>query len=216
MAKETTNKHELTSQLLNVFFAGRDTPAVALSNVFFCIARHPPVWAKIRDEVGDLAPGDLTFEKLKTLRFTQHTIYEALRLYPPVPNQSRSCLETTLLPVGGGPDGRSPILIQSGDRISMNFYTLHRNPSVFGPDPEAFRPERWETIRPGWDYLPFGGGARHCPAQQLALFWVGYTVVRMALMIREVKNEDPVLEYVERLKLNMESGNGVKVSLVRG
>jgi hypothetical protein len=37
----------------------------------------------------------------------------------------------------------------------------------------------------------------------------------MALEFGEVRNEDPVEEYVENLKLNMESANGVKVALVR-
>jgi cytochrome P450 len=47
---------------------------------------------------------------------------------------------------------------------------MHRGPVVFGDDVEDYRPERRESIRPGRSYLPFGGGARHCPAQQLTLF----------------------------------------------
>lgn len=214
LGKETTDKNVLCSQLLNVFFAGRDTPAVALSNIFFCLARHPGVWKKIRDEVEGLHPGDLTFERLKSLRYLQHAITEALRLYPPVPNNSRACLSSAILPFGGGPDGSSPTFVQRGDTISMNFYTLHRNPEIYGFDAEEFRPERWEILRPNWEYLPFGGGARHCPAQQLALFWVAYTVVRMAEMYKEIRDRDGG-EYVENLKLNMENGNGVKVGLVR-
>lgn len=97
----------------------------------------------------------------------------------------------------------------------MNYFTLHRNPAIYSPDPEAFRPERWETIRPTWEYLPFGGGARHCPAQQLALFWIGYTLVRMVLRFREIENRDQVEMYVENMKLNMESLNGAKVGLTR-
>jgi len=97
----------------------------------------------------------------------------------------------------------------------MNFYTLHRNPKVYGEDMEDFRPERWKDIRPQWNYMPFGGGARHCPAQQLALHWVAYTLVRMAIRFKEVQNRAPVMEFVEKLKLNMESGNGVLVGLVR-
>jgi len=78
MAKENQNREELISQLLNVFFAGRDTPAVALSNVFFCLARHPEVWKKIRDEIEGLTVEDLTFERLKSLRYVQHAINEGM------------------------------------------------------------------------------------------------------------------------------------------
>jgi len=76
MAKESRYREELTSQLLNVFFAGRDTPAVALSNVFFCLARHPEVWKKVRDEIEGLTVADLTFERLKSLRYVRHVITE--------------------------------------------------------------------------------------------------------------------------------------------
>ncbi|KAF2205339.1 cytochrome P450 [Delitschia confertaspora ATCC 74209] len=212
LADVTHCRKVLREHLLNIFFAGRDTPAVALTNVFFCLARHPTVWRKLREEVMGLQPEDLTFEKLKALRYVQHVINEALRLYPPVANNSRSCLEHSILPTGGGADGTSPILVFPGDTISINFFALHRNPAIY-ENPEEFRPERWERIRPKWDYLPFGGGARHCPAQQLALFWVGSTLVRMVLRFKEIENRDPVIEYVENLKLNMESLNGAKVGL---
>jgi cytochrome P450 len=96
----------------------------------------------------------------------------------------------------------------------MNFFILHRDAEIFGPDPEAFRPERWTEARPGWNFVPFGGGARHCPAQQLALFWVAYTLVRILLRYKEMRNEDPVEEFVEIMKLGMESANGAKVSFV--
>lgn len=76
MAKETTDREALCSQLLNVFFAGRDTPAVALSNVFFCLARHPEAWQKIREEVAGVTKEDLTFERLKSFRYVQHSINE--------------------------------------------------------------------------------------------------------------------------------------------
>lgn len=184
LAEETTDRSDLTSQLLNVFFAGRDTPAVALTNLFFLLARHPNVWKKCREEVQGLEKEDLSFEKLKSLRYVQHVINEgissrksshyryngtdwniAMRLLPPVAAQTRTCLTPITLPTGGGSSGSLPVYIAPGDTIAINFFTLHRDPSIFGPDPEVFRPERWTQVRPTWEFLPFGGGARHCPAQ---------------------------------------------------
>jgi hypothetical protein len=46
-------------------------------------------------------------------------------------------------------------------------------------------------------------------------FWVSYVIARMAMEFEAMRNVDPVEEYVESLKLNMESLNGVKVSLTR-
>lgn len=76
LAEETTDRSDLTSQLLNVFFAGRDTPAVALTNVFFLLARHSSVWKRCKEEVQGLDKEDLNFEKLKSLRYVQHVINE--------------------------------------------------------------------------------------------------------------------------------------------
>ncbi|ORY13521.1 cytochrome P450 [Clohesyomyces aquaticus] len=214
LAKETNDTDVLCSQLLNVFFAGRDTPGVALTNTFFALARHPRVWAKIRQEVQGLAPEDLSFEKLKSLRYVQHSINEALRLYPPVASNSRVCLRDTVLPTGGGPGGSAPVYVSQGDTTTINFYTINRRTDIYGSDAEEFRPERWQTLRTTWEFLPFGGGPRHCPAQQLALFWISYVLVRMALKIKELRNRDEVEGFVEDLKLNMESKNGAKVGLV--
>jgi cytochrome P450 len=81
LAKVTNDRSELCSQLLNVFFAGRDTPAVALTNIFFLLARHPNIWNKCRAEVESLRKEDLTFERLKSLRYIQHVINEGGHLH---------------------------------------------------------------------------------------------------------------------------------------
>src|SRR4051794_3949508 len=91
--------------------------------------------------------------------------YTALRLYPPVPINTRFCRKTTTLPVGGGPDGRSPLLVREGMPVAYSVYHMQRRKDLYGPDPLAFRPERWdssELASTGWVYLPFNGGPRLC------------------------------------------------------
>ena len=39
---------------------------------------------------------------------------------------------------------------------------MHRRKDIYGADAEEFNPERWETVRPGWSFLPFSGGPRMC------------------------------------------------------
>ena len=68
----------------------------------------------------------------------------------------------TVVPLGGGPDGKSPIFIRKGMHFVWSAYTMHRRKDYYGEDAEKFRPERWETLRPGWEYLPFNGGPRIC------------------------------------------------------
>jgi cytochrome P450 len=69
-------------------------------------------------------------------------------------------LVDTTLPVGGGPDGKSPIFVKKGQIVVYQVYTMQRRTDLYGEDALEFKPERWETLRPGWNYLPFNGGPR--------------------------------------------------------
>lgn len=93
-----------------------------------------------------------------------------LRLYPSVPINMRQALETTALPVGGGPNGSSPILVRKGEAVSYCVYAMHRRKDLYGEDANEFRPSRWDPnvgggpdlSKIGWGYLPFNGGPRVC------------------------------------------------------
>jgi cytochrome P450 len=80
-----------------------------------------------------------------------------------VPINFRRCIKNTTLPVGGGPDGRSPIFVGEGSRVVYSAYALHRRKDIYGEDAEEFKPERWSTGKArGWGYIPFNGGPRIC------------------------------------------------------
>lgn len=88
-----------------------------------------------------------------------------LRLYPSVPANSRQATRLTTLPVGGGPDGMSPVLVRPGETVAYCVYAMHRRKDIYGEDADQFRPERWEGdgLRDiGFAYLPFNGGPRQC------------------------------------------------------
>lgn len=83
---------------------------------------------------------------------------------------TRTALKTTVLPTGGGPDRKSPVLVPKGTAVAYSVYTMHRRPDLYGMDAELFRPERWDEDMPlnhtpvnaKWGYLPFNGGPRIC------------------------------------------------------
>ena len=64
----------------------------------------------------------------------------------------------TVIPFGGGPDGNSPLFVARNNVVSYSTFVMHRREEFFGPDALEFRPERWEELRPGWEFLPFNGG----------------------------------------------------------
>ena len=125
----------------------------------------------------------------------------------------RTCVSDCILPTGGGATSSEPIYIRRGTRIEMRFGVMHRDRDYWGPGAEEFRPERWlDDMRPNWKYIPFLGGARICPAQQMVLTQYAFVLVRFVREFEEISNRDPVFAFVEEIKFGKKSRNGVKVA----
>lgn len=231
LAARTSDKRRILDELMNVLLAGRDTTASLLSNMFFMLAKHPDIWAKLRREVASLDGRVPTYEELRNLKYVRccmnecesfHVTYTdpinqpALRLHPVVPQNEREALNDTILPVGGGEDCLSPIFVAKGTLIGYNVFALHRRKDIYGPDADEFRPERWEDphLRPRWEYLPFNGGPRICVGQQYALTEVGYVTVRMAQEFSVLESRDPG-PWEESLTLTLCSRYGTRVAVRR-
>lgn len=217
MAKETQDPFDLRSQILNVFFPARDTAAIAFSNIIFELARHPQIWQELRAEILGIESQQITFELLKNLKVVKAVINETLRLHLAASRISRVALRDTILPVGGGDDGRSPLFVFEGQSAEMDLYTLQRDPKVWGPDAHEFKPSRWDEGRPLWEakwqYEPFLGGTRMCPAQGQVLVQLAYLLVRVVQEFRYIENRDKEISYVEEIKMTVESRNGIKIAL---
>jgi cytochrome P450 len=138
--------------------------------------------------------------------------YPALRTHPVVPSNSRIAIRDTVLPRGGGPDGQEPLFVPKGTMVGYSPYVMHRLKDFYGPDADEYRPERWETLRVGWEYLPFNGGPRICLGQQYALTEASYVTVRLVQEFSRMESRDPE-EWKEGFTLTMCSLNGVNVGL---
>jgi cytochrome P450 len=167
LAVHTRDPIELRSQLLNILLAGRDTTASLLGWLFYLLARHPPIFHKLRtaviSEFGTyIDPAEISFAKIKSSRYLQHCLSETLRLYPVVPLNMRFATRDTTIPVGGGLDGKSAVFVPKGTQVEYSVHVMHRRKDLWGEDAEEFRPERWVGKKVGWEYLPFNGGPRIC------------------------------------------------------
>lgn len=147
-----------------------------------------------------------------TGRYLDTNLEKALRTHPVVPGNSRFAIRDTVLPLGGGPHGTSPLFVPAGTMVGYSPYAMHRRPDLYGPDANEYRPERWETLRPGWEYLPFNGGPRICLGQQYALTEAGYVTVRLVQEFQGIETRDKG-EWEESLTLTCCSRNGVLVGL---
>ncbi|KAM3070968.1 hypothetical protein ACMFMG_009876 [Clarireedia jacksonii] len=228
LVKITDDHRFIRNELMNVFFPARDTAGILSSNIIFMLARYPDVWSKLRAEVLAIRNQKLTFELLKSLKYTHSAINEnkpshpsfpssqrhkptelftnrspprALRLQPPVGGSWKTHLSPCILPHGGGSSGQDPILLRPSDEVRMSFTPLHTDPEIWGSNALEFAPERWTSLKQSWNLIPFMGGRRICPAQQNAL-------------TDAIENRDSVWKYVDRNVFTRESKNGVKDAFV--
>ncbi|KAL6718555.1 hypothetical protein ACLMJK_004647 [Lecanora helva] len=212
MVKRTADAYQIRSELMNVLLAGRDTTASLLSNVWFILARRPDVWTKLRKEVDEVGSQPPTFQQLKDMKYLRWVLNETLRLYPVVPGNARAAVVDTVLPLGGGEDGQSPLFIPKGQVVQWSLYTIQRRHDIYGEDADDFNPDRWAILRPGWEYLPFNGGPRICVGQQFALTEAGYTTVRLMQEFKAVESRD-AREWREDLGLTCTIHQGTLVGL---
>jgi cytochrome P450 len=172
---------QLRDEAITILLAGHETTALALSWAWVFLASHPDVQAELAGEVSDiLGNRAATVEDLPRLRFAEHIVVEAMRLYPPAWLIGREALHDC--EIGG-------YLVHAGTTIYMSPWVVHRNPRYF-EQPEEFRPGRWagDVGRqiPRFAYFPFGGGPRICIGNRFAMM---EAVLILAMMVQRFRIE---------------------------
>jgi cytochrome P450 len=219
MAKQIRDPVSLRFELINVFLPSRDTTAALLSNIFFQLARHPKYWTQLRATALSLPfdPSDtsaLSFSTLKSLLPFRYVIQETFRTLGPAGRVFRQARQDTTLPRGGGPNGKSPVFVPKGASVCSLTYHIHHDKDIWGDDADEFRPERWaEGSRNDWEFVPFLGGPRICPAQQQVLLQATYVLLRVVREFEWIETRDEVQEYIELQRMAIESRRGVKIAL---
>jgi cytochrome P450 len=156
--------HQLRDEMMTLYLAGHETTALALSWSWYLISQHPRVEERLVAEWKQVLNGRTpTPNDLPKLPYTDAVITESMRLYPPVYLIGREATQD--LELGG-------YRVKKGCTIFMSQWVNHHDPRYF-PNPEAFRPERWEDGLakriPKYAYFPFGGGHRVCIGNTFAL-----------------------------------------------
>ena len=175
VSKNNAPSEVVRDQLLALLLASRDTSASFAAWVIYALARDERVLIKLRGLIETrLSHGEApSVEDVAALPYLRHVLNETLRLYPIVPLDGRTATVNTVLPEGGGADGKSPLLVPAGAKVAFNIFTLHHRRDIFGEDAEEFKPERWEgdSAGPMGDFdgafVPFIIGPRVCLGSEL-------------------------------------------------
>lgn len=119
LARASSGAQAVRDQLLNILLAGRDTTACSLSWTFRLLVRHPRAMSRLREEIISVIGEEHypTREQIRRMPYLATVVKESLRLYPPVPLNNRTALQTTVLPRGVGQMGVLRFLLD-GARLS--------------------------------------------------------------------------------------------------
>ncbi|KAG0613979.1 hypothetical protein M758_6G142300 [Ceratodon purpureus] len=171
--KEHASDVFLRDIVISFILAGRDTTSAALSWFFHALSGNPEVEAKIYHEIKEArsqgeSPPDhfLSFEQQKKLHYLNGAIHESLRLFPPVPLDTKQAVRDDALPDG--------TVMLKGERVTYNVFAMGRMETIWGPYCNEFKPERW--LKDGvfvpessFKFTTFQAGPRICLGKELAL-----------------------------------------------
>ncbi len=150
---------QIRDEVMTLLFAGHDTTTSTISFMFYELARHPQIVARLQREQDErTAGGEPTVAQLTSgeLEELELVLAETLRKYPPAWIGPRRAVEAFEF------EGHT---VPARAFINYCSWASHHLPDVF-EDPEAFRPERFtaeaRAALPKGAYVPFGGGSRTC------------------------------------------------------
>jgi cytochrome P450 len=155
---------ELFDEAMTLLFAGYETTSMALTFMWYLLAKNTACEAKLYDEikknVGDRA---ITVADLPNLPYLEMVVKESMRMLPSVWSYMREPTEDYAI---------GDHVVPKGSIVFICTYAVHNDERWF-TDPAVFRPERFEKERekqlPRGAYVPFAAGPRVCLGKSFAM-----------------------------------------------
>jgi cytochrome P450 len=197
---------QLRDEVMTLILAGHETTAGALTWTWWLLAQHPDCAARLRAELsavlGDRVP---TAADLPRLQYARNTVYEAMRLMPPLWVIARTPIADDT--IGG-------CHIPKGSMVLLAACATHRDPAHWD-DPEAFDPDRFSPERSKGRhklaYYPFSSGPRVCIGNNFAMMEATLVVAMMAQRFR--LELDPTREVRIEPSMTLRPKHGLWMSL---
>nr|P98188.1 RecName: Full=Cytochrome P450 94A2; AltName: Full=P450-dependent fatty acid omega-hydroxylase [Vicia sativa]AAG33645.1 cytochrome P450-dependent fatty acid hydroxylase [Vicia sativa] len=204
----------VTDMVISIILAGRDTTSAALTWFFWLLSKHSHVENEILKEITGKSE-TVGYDEVKDMVYTHAALCESMRLYPPLPVDTKVAVHDDVLPDG--------TLVKKGWRVTYHIYAMGRSEKIWGPDWAEFRPERWLSRDEvgkwsfvGIDYYSypvFQAGPRVCIGKEMAFLQMKRVVAgimgRFRVVPAMVEGIEP--EYTAHFTSVMKGGFPVKI-----
>ncbi|KAF7875086.1 hypothetical protein EAF04_002258 [Stromatinia cepivora] len=169
---------EIAAEIIDHLAAGIDTTGIALTYLMYILSLpcnheiqeklHRSLVLYPQTNLESKPKTNTQTDQENTITYINALINETLRLYTPIPNSQPRLVAKS------EPKIIDNYLIPGNSTVSVQAWSSHRNPRIFGDDVESFRPERWlvsgdEIREMERGFLAFGKGGRACIGKNLAL-----------------------------------------------
>ena len=193
---------QVRDEALTLITAGHETTGNGLNWVWYLLAQHPDVEARLHAELDQVLAGrPPTADDAPSLAYTEAVLLEAMRLYPPAWGIERRATHDQA--IGG-------YVVPAGAAVLMPTFIANRDPRLY-PDPLRFDPGRFlgeaATARPDWAYPLFGAGTRKC-------IGVGFAMLEAKLVMAELGRRwrlrlDPAHPVVPQARVSLRPRDGL-------
>ncbi|OBZ77093.1 hypothetical protein A0H81_03489 [Grifola frondosa] len=175
----TSDPVVLRDETLNILLAGRDTTASALTFAIYLLCEHPAVFKRLREEILQYVGPTRrpTYDDIREMRYLRAFLNGKLSVKIFTTNHHSSPPNTFgVIEVVSACAVRYP--------VTYSVFKMHRDPKHWGPDAEAFDPDRFLDSRMAkyfiqnpFIFLPFNGGPRICLGQQFAYNEMSFFII---------------------------------------
>ncbi|XP_065860994.1 cytochrome P450 94A2-like [Euphorbia lathyris] len=204
----------VTDIVISFILAGRDTTSAALTWYFWLLSKNTNIESKVVEEINEKSETP-AFEEVKDMIYTHASLCESMRLYPPVPADTKLAESDDVLPDG--------TVVRRGTNVTYHPYAMGRLEKLWGEDWADYKPERWLERdfanekwnfvgRDAYTYPVFQAGPRLCLGKDMAFLQMK-RVVAGVLSRFKVVPADPAVEpeYISYLTAKMKGGFPVRI-----